>query len=171
MANLFDSITGIPIMSGFKLQAEVAIDPRFVVNTYEDLKNLVIEKGAYEGIKVYVKESKSFYSLKGTTSNDWVEDVSAGSTIYVLKTDVETDMVSDDETKIPSSAAVWNRFVDMTNQLKVSKSETNGKIKVGINGDEITVYTLPETVIQESNIATDAEVTSMLDEVFSTSTT
>ena len=171
MANLFDSINGIPIMSGFKLQAEVAIDPRSVVNTYEDLKNLVIEKGAYEGIKVYVKESKSFYSLKGTTSNDWVEDVSAGSTIYVLKTNVEADGISDDTTKIPSSAAVRNKFIDTTNQLKVSKSDINGKIKVGVNGDEITVYTLPKTVIQESNIATDAEVTSMLDEVFSTSIT
>lgn len=168
MAKLFDTINGIPIMSGFKLQAEGALDPRFVVNSYEDLKNLVIEKGAYEGIKVYVKDSKSFFSLKGNTSNDWEEDLTTGANIYVLKSDVETTLGMDND-KIPTSGAVWNKLVDLSNQLMVSKSDTNGNVKVGINGTEVTVYTLPDTVIQSDNIATDDEVNAMLDDVFNTS--
>lgn len=49
---------------------------------------------------------------------------------------------------------------------KTEASETNGNIK--INGAEVTVYTLPDTVLQDSNVATDSEVTAMLDEVFGT---
>ena len=47
---------------------------------------------------------------------------------------------------------------------KVEASNTNGNIK--IDGQEITVYTLPDTVIQDNDFATDAEVTAMLDDVF-----
>ena len=53
---------------------------------------------------------------------------------------------------IPSAATV------------VSASSTNGKLTV--DDTEITVYVLPDTVLQEANLATDAEVETMLDDVF-----
>lgn len=46
---------------------------------------------------------------------------------------------------------------------KVEASETNGNVKV--NGDEVTVYTEPTDVVHGA-IATDNEVTEMLNEVF-----
>ena len=49
---------------------------------------------------------------------------------------------------------------------KTEASNTNGNIK--IDGTETTVYTLPDTVLQDSNVATDSEVTTMLNEVFGT---
>ena len=46
---------------------------------------------------------------------------------------------------------------------KVEASETNGNVKV--NGAEVTVYTEPTDVVHGA-IATDNEVTEMLNEVF-----
>ena len=50
---------------------------------------------------------------------------------------------------------------------KVEKSTINGNIK--INGTEATVYTEPADVVHGA-IATDTEVTEMLNEVFGTTT-
>lgn len=50
---------------------------------------------------------------------------------------------------------------------KVEASTTNGKVK--INGTEVTVYTEPADVVHGA-IATDTEVTDMLNEVFGTTT-
>ena len=47
---------------------------------------------------------------------------------------------------------------------KVEKGTDNGQIK--IDGTDTTIYTLPETVVQDDDIADDADVTSMLDDVF-----
>lgn len=47
---------------------------------------------------------------------------------------------------------------------KVEASQINGNIK--INNVETTVYTLPNDVLSTSNVASDAEVTEMLNEVF-----
>jgi hypothetical protein len=52
------------------------------------------------------------------------------------------------------------------NATKVEASSTNGNIK--INGTETTVYTEPSNVVH-GDIATDAEVTEMLNEVFAAS--
>ena len=63
------------------------------------------------------------------------------------------------------SAADHARLSGMSDGAnKVEASNTNGNIK--IDGQETTVYILPNTVIQESDFATDAEVTAMLDDVF-----
>lgn len=51
---------------------------------------------------------------------------------------------------------------------KVAASTTNGNILV--NDSETTVYTLPDTVLQDANVAADTDVTDMLDEVFGTTT-
>lgn len=50
-----------------------------------------------------------------------------------------------------------------TGATKVEASSTNGRIK--INGSDTTVYTLPSDVLQGS-VATDTEVTTMLNTVF-----
>ncbi len=51
--------------------------------------------------------------------------------------------------------------------ITVTASTTNGNIK--IDGVETTVYTLPETTLDSTDNATDAEVAEMLADVFSTS--
>ena len=47
---------------------------------------------------------------------------------------------------------------------KVEKSSTNGNIQV--NGSEVQVYTLPETVLEKKDIATDEEFSELLTESF-----
>ena len=69
---IFDNISGIGVASGFKLQSKAPLDPRSVVETIEDRNKLVTENGAYEGMRVYVKENETEYLLKGTTNDDWV---------------------------------------------------------------------------------------------------
>lgn len=68
---VFENMTGINVASGFKLQAKAPLDVREVVDTIADRDLLVTENGAYEGMKVYVKENKTTYELKGTTNSDW----------------------------------------------------------------------------------------------------
>lgn len=68
---VFENMTGISVASGFKLQAKAPLDVREVVDTIADRDLLVTENGAYEGMKVYVKENKTTYELKGTTNSDW----------------------------------------------------------------------------------------------------
>lgn len=71
---VFDKFTGIGVASGFKLQAKAPLDGRLVVDTIEDRNALVIENGAYEGMKVYVKSVGISYVLTGTTNSDWKAD-------------------------------------------------------------------------------------------------
>ena len=93
---VFDKMTGISVASGFKLQAKAPLDVRSVVDTIADRDLLVTENGAYEGMKVYVKENKTTYELKGTTNSDWSAvggDVAADlgelqSSVEGLETDV-----------------------------------------------------------------------------------
>lgn len=93
---VFDKMTGISVASPFKLQAKAPLDVREVVDTIADRDLLVTENGAYEGMKVYVKENKTTYELKGTTNSDWSAvggDVAADlgelqSSVEGLETDV-----------------------------------------------------------------------------------
>ena len=93
---VFENMTGINVASGFKLQAKAPLDVREVVDTIADRDLLVTENGAYEGMKVYVKENKTTYELKGTTNSDWSAvggDVAADlgelqSSVEGLETDV-----------------------------------------------------------------------------------
>lgn len=93
---VFENMTGISVASGFKLQAKAPLDVRSVVDTIADRDLLVTENGAYEGMKVYVKENKTTYELKGTTNSDWSAvggDVAADlgelqSSVEGLETDV-----------------------------------------------------------------------------------
>lgn len=54
------------------------------------------------------------------------------------------------------------------NATKVEKSTTNGNIK--IDGAETTVYILPDTVLQDADIATEEEVNAALEAIFNPAT-
>lgn len=85
---VFSRLSGIGVASGFKLQAKAPLDARAVVDTLEDRDALITENAAYEGMKVYVKETKTEYQLKGTTESDWT--VSGG-------TGADKDVAEDDD--------------------------------------------------------------------------
>lgn len=68
---VFDGLKGIGVASGFKLQAASPLDLRESVQSIEDRNALVTENGAWEGMKVYVKDTQTTYELKGTTNDDW----------------------------------------------------------------------------------------------------
>lgn len=55
------------------------------------------------------------------------------------------------------------------NATKTEASDTPGDGTIKIDGTSVTVYTLPATVLHSTQIATDAEVTEMLNEVFGNS--
>lgn len=61
---------GITVASGFLLHAEKPLDARLVAETIADRDWLVTNKAAYEGLNVYVKETKKEYQYTGS---GWVE--------------------------------------------------------------------------------------------------
>ena len=61
---------GIAVTSGFDLSAESPLDTREVVNTIEERDSHVINHRAYEGMIVYVKETKTTYQY---VDGEWKE--------------------------------------------------------------------------------------------------
>ncbi len=57
---------GITVASGFKLQAGALLDAREQVDTIADRDELVRINAVTEGLKVYVKETKTLYVYNGT---------------------------------------------------------------------------------------------------------
>lgn len=98
---IFDKLSGLVVASGFKLQGKAPLDPRTVVETLEDRNALITENGAYEGMKVYVKETKTEYQLKGTTNDDWT--VGAGSITV-------TDEIEEGSDLPITSGAIYEAF-------------------------------------------------------------
>ena len=66
---------GISVASGFKLQAQALLDAREVVDNIADRNELVTLNAATEGLKVYVKDTKTLYVYNGT---GW-DELSKGS--------------------------------------------------------------------------------------------
>ena len=91
---------------------------------------------------IYAKIGESMEQLDDTTI-----DLSG----YVAKEEGKELITTEEKTKLAGIAE---------GATKVEQSQTNGNIK--INGEEVTVF--------EAEIATDAEVTEMLDEVFGSTT-
>ena len=56
---------GITVASGFKLQAEALLDAREQVNSIAERDELVSIHAVTEGLKVYVKETKTLYVWNG----------------------------------------------------------------------------------------------------------
>ena len=112
---VFDNIKGIGVASGFKLQAQSALDPRLVVATIAERDELVTSNGAYEGMSVYVKANKKTYQLQGTTISDWVDITSEASSMSALESEIKTAR-GDNNT-------LGDRLdtMDLTSSLKQSK--------------------------------------------------
>lgn len=87
---VFDNIKGIGVASGFKLQAESALDPRLTVATVDERDELVTGNGAYEGMSVYVKANKKTYQLQGKTNADWVDVTSEAASTSALENEIKT---------------------------------------------------------------------------------
>lgn len=61
---------GITVASGFKLQAEALLDAREQVNSLAERDELVSIHAVTEGLKVYVKETKTLYVWNGESWDD-----------------------------------------------------------------------------------------------------
>ena len=62
----FEEKKGIVVASGFKLQAEALLDAREQVESIAERDELVSIHAVTEGLKVYVKETKTLYVYNGT---------------------------------------------------------------------------------------------------------
>lgn len=129
---VFDNIKGIGVASGFKLQAQSALDPRLVVATIAERDELVTGNGAYEGMSVYVKADKKTYQLQGTTTSDWVDITSEASSTSTLEKEI-----SDAK---GSKASLKDRIDDVeatANSKVASVSVGDGITKTGTNTDPV----------------------------------
>ena len=84
--SVFDSMKGTPLSTGFKLQSEAPLDQRSQVELITDLGSLVEGSGAYEGIQVYVKATKTTYILKDLTGTTTLGKDKVSGTWEVLGT-------------------------------------------------------------------------------------
>lgn len=129
---VFDNIKGIGVASGFKLQAQSALDPRLVVATIAERDELVTSNGAYEGMSVYVKANKKTYQLQGTTTSDWVDITSEASSTSALEKEI-----SDAK---GSKASLKDRIDDVeatANSKVASVSVGDGITKTGTDTDPV----------------------------------
>ena len=129
---VFDNIKGIGVASGFKLQAQSALDPRLVVATIAERDELVTGNGAYEGMSVYVKANKKTYQLQGTTTSDWVDITSEASSTSAIEKEI-----SDAK---GSKASLKDRIDDVeatANSKVASVSVGDGITKTGTNTDPV----------------------------------
>lgn len=129
---VFDNIKGIGVASGFKLQAQSALDPRLVVATIAERDELVTGNGAYEGMSVYVKADKKTYQLQGTTTSDWVDITSEASSTSAIEKEI-----SDAK---GSKASLKDRIDDVeatANSKVASVSVGDGITKTGTDTDPV----------------------------------
>lgn len=166
-----------------------------VVNSYKELidwaathgskaaemaSGISSNKTAIENLKKFVGELPK--GATATTVVDYIAEAVAALSIgnymtteafntaiaeYYKKTDVDTKLgekVDKADGKSLIADTEIARLAGMSDGAnKTEKSATNGNVK--IDGKEVNVYTLPDDVVHGS-IATDAEVTEMLNEVF-----
>lgn len=164
---VFDSISGIVVASGFKLQAKVPLDGRLVADTIEDRNALVTENGAYEGMTVYVKADKKKYTLKGTTNSDWVEDGSDVSTDLSDLTsrvdDIEGQLegtvkyTQEEKTKLGTIEEGANKTVVDTALSSTSENPVQNKVvNTALNGKVPTTRTVNGKALS-ANVTLDAD--------------
>lgn len=150
---VFDSISGIVVASGFKLQAKVPLDGRLVADTIEDRDALITENGAYEGMVVYVKEDKTLYKLDGTTTDDWSAiggDVAADlGELTTRVDDIEEQLdgtvkyTQEEKTKLASIEEGANKTVVDSALSSTSENPVQNKvINTALNGKVPTTRTV-----------------------------
>ena len=94
---IFDKLSGISADNGFVYQSEAPLDARLVVDTFEELAELVAGHGAYAGMLVYVKNDAKYYSYNGSA---WAELKTAGPTITI----------STEEPSAGSNGDIWFKY-------------------------------------------------------------
>ena len=60
---IFDKIKGITLLNGFAYRAKAPLDLRLVLDSFNELAELVEADGAYEGMLVYVKNDTTVNSV------------------------------------------------------------------------------------------------------------
>ena len=121
---------------------------------FEKVETLPEVADAQENIMYLLYNEKTkYYDIYATIgeSMEQLDDTTIDLSGYVAKEEGKELITTEEKTKLAGIAE---------GATKVEQSQTNGNIK--INGEEVTVF--------EAEIATDAEVTEMLDEVFGSTT-
>ncbi len=137
--SVFDKISGIPVASGFKLQAKLPLDPRLVVESIDDRDSLITENGAYEGMQVYVKADKKTYCLKGltATAGTW-EEVGGAEIVPVQETGSSTTDVMSQNAVTVELNKKQETLVSGTNIKTVNSQSILGTGDLEISGGGTT---------------------------------
>ena len=153
---------------------------------YIDVGGLIeyVTSGSAAGDMVFVTVDETTHKVTATISDGTITKAKLDSGVqasldkadsaiqsadlapYAKTADVAAGYVAKNGTDRLMTAAEGTKLAGISEgATKVETSETNGNIKV--NGSETTVYTEPSDVVH-GTIATDTEVTEMLNEVFVT---
>ena len=127
----FSNRKGIAMAGGFKLQAEVPLDVRNRVDTIAERDELVTINAAWEGIHVYVANTKKTYEYKGNKT--WEEVLTGSKYIHPTYT--------------AKSNGLYKVTVDSTGHVSATTAVTKADITaLGIPGSNTdTTYTLVTT--------------------------
>lgn len=165
--------------SGFQTKAEVlsAIQEAIAKTghaQFEKADEAPADETAKDNVLYLVKNKKTnHYDIYAKIDGhvEWIDDTVTDLSGYPTTEDVEgmlNGYVPKEGSKVLSTNDYTTADKDKLAAIQagataVEKSDTNGNVK--INGEETTVYELPETVIQ-GEIASDGEVSAMLESVF-----
>lgn len=128
---------GITVASGFKLQAAALIDAREQVDTIAERDELVTINAVTEGLKVYVKETKTLYVWNG---EDW-DELSKGSG-YTHPSTHPATMITEDE----DHRFVTDTEKDTWNAKVPAERKVNGKpLSADVTLSAGDVGAVPET--------------------------
>ena len=124
----FSNRKGIAMAGGFKLQAEVPLDVRSRVDTITERDELVTINAAWEGMHVYVGETKKSYEYKGNKT--WEEILTGNKYVHPKYT--------------KRDSGLYKIVVDDTGHISDVSSVTKSDITaLGIPGANTdTTYTL-----------------------------
>jgi len=107
MATIFDK-TGIPLTATFDLQANIPLDSRFIVDTYQHLQDYLDNTTgcAYLGMQVFCEENDKLYILKGEHADKstwyWEEAASKLASAEFIEVEIEDDyiLINSNETEV-----------------------------------------------------------------------
>ena len=109
----FADKTGVSMVTGFKLQAEILLDVRGSVEDITERDELVTLKAAPPGLMVFVKSNKTSYVYNGTS---W-DELSKGSGYTHPSTHPATMITTDSTHRFVTDTQIntWNNKADKTN--------------------------------------------------------
>ena len=155
-------------------------DAAAMASDISDLETLTAGFASGTTIKSYIDTevgsvSSALSTLAGRVTTNEGNISSQGTRLTTAEGDIDSlesrmDTAEDDIDDLEGDVSDLQTAVAALQEIGANKVEAyqiNGNIK--INNVETTVYTLPNDVLSTSNVASDAEVTEMLNEVFGTS--